>query len=223
LWAAVEMRDIEYSRNGEHNVDRERLLQLIRTLLDHGANPNARTTEVPPTRRFLMGLGDLSWVDFTGQTPFLRAALSGDLTVMKLLLEKGADPNIPTFAGSTALMAAAGINWAVGQTFTEDLATQLEAVKLCLVKGADINAANSMGLTAVFGAANRGADDILAFLVEHGARLDVKDKQGRTPMVWAEGVFLATNAPERKPSTIALIEKLMKQDAAAAAPVASIQ
>ena len=154
LWAAVEMRDIEYSRGGEHNVDRERLLQLIRTLLDRGANPNARTAEVPPTRRFLMGLGDLSWVDFTGQTPFLRAALSGDLTVMKLLLEKGADPNIPTFSGTTALMAAAGINWVINQTFTEESATQIEAVKLCLEKGADINAANSMGLTPVFGAAN---------------------------------------------------------------------
>ena len=223
LWATVEMRDIEYSRGGEHNVNRERLLQLIGTLLDRGANPNARTAEVPPTRRFLMGLGDLSWVDFTGQTPFLRAALSGDLTVMKLLLEKGADPNIPTFAGSTALMAASGINWMGGQTFTEDLATQLEAVKLCLEKGADVNAANSMGLTAVFGAANRGADEILTFLVEHGARLDVKDKQGRTLMVWAEGVFLATNPPERKPSTIALLEKLTKKDEAAAAPVASVQ
>ena len=221
LWAAVEIRDIEYSRSGEHNVDRERLLQLIRTLLDRGASPNARTAEVPPTRRFLMGLGDLSWVDFTGQTPFLRAALSGDLTVMKLLMEKGADPSIPTFSGTTALMAAAGINWVINQTFTEESATQIEALKLCLEKGADINAANSMGLTPVFGAANRGADDILAFLVEHGARLDVKDKEGRTPMVWAEGVFLATNAPERKPSTIALIEKLMKKDAPAASPVAS--
>ena len=77
-----------------------------------------------------------------------------------------------------------------------------------------------MGLTPVFGAANRGADNILEFLVAHGARLDVKDKEGRTPMVWAEGVFLATNAPERKPSTIALIEKL-KKDAPAASPVAS--
>lgn len=223
LWAAVEMRDLEYSRSGEHNVDRERLLQLIRELLDRGANPNARTAEVPPTRRFLMGLGDLSWVDFTGQTPFLRAALSGDLTVMKLLLEKGADPNIPTFSGTTALMAASGINWVINQTFTEDLPTQIEAVKLCLDKGADINAANSMGLTPVFGAANRGADNLLAFLVEHGARLDVKDKEGRTPMVWAEGVFLATNAPERKPSTIALIEKLMKKDVPSASPVASVR
>ena len=221
LWAAVEMRDIEYSRGGEHNVDRDRLLQLVHTLLDHGANPNARTAEVPPTRRFLMGLGDLSWVDFTGQTPFLRAALSGDVAVMKLLLEKGADPNIKTFAGTTPLMAAAGINWVTAQTFTEDTKTQIEAIRLCLDKGGDINAANSMGLTPVFGAANRGADDILGFLVEHGARLDIKDKEGRTPMTWAEGVFLATNAPERKPSTIALIERLMKKDAPAASPVAS--
>jgi ankyrin repeat protein len=133
---------------------------------------------------------------------------------MRLLLEKGADPNISTFAGTTALMAAAGINWVVAQTFTESPAAQIEALKLCLEKGADVNAANSMGLTPVFGAANRGADDILAFLVEHGARLDVKDKEGRTPMVWAEGVFLATNAPERKPSTIALIQKLQKNDTA---------
>jgi uncharacterized protein len=219
LWAAVEMRDIEYSRSGQHDVDRDRLLQLIRALLDRGANPNARTAEVPPTRRYLMGLGDLSWVDFTGQTPFLRAALSGDLAVMKLLLEKGADPNTPTFSGTTALMAASGINWVVSQTFTEPMATQLEAVKLCLDKGGDVNAANSMGLTPVFGAANRGADELLTFLVERGARLDVKDKEGRTPAVWAEGVFLATNAPERKPSTIALIEKLQKKGP----PVASVR
>ena len=52
--------------------------------------------------------GSLAWVDFTGQTPFLTASLSGDLAVMKLLLKHGADPKIPTFGGTTALMAAAG-------------------------------------------------------------------------------------------------------------------
>jgi ankyrin repeat protein len=84
----------------------------------------------------------------------------------------------------------------------------MEAVKLCLELGADVNAANTMGLTAVMGAANRGSDEILQFLVSKGARLDVKDKEGRTPYNWAEGVFLATNAPEQKPSTMALIKRL---------------
>ena len=208
LYATVEIRNRDYGRNDEHDVDRPAAFELIKLLLDKGANVNARTKEVPPIRRFVTPLGDLSWVDFTGQTAFLRAALAGDISLMRLLLDRGADPNIPTFAGTTALMAAAGVNWMSGQTFTESNEALMEAVKLCLDKGADVNAKNSMGVTAVIGAANRGSDDILAFLVQKGARLDVKDNEGRTPLVWAEGVFLATNAPQAKPSTIALIKKL---------------
>jgi ankyrin repeat protein len=211
LYAIVEIRNRDYGRNNEHEIDRPAALEVIKMLLDRGANVNARTKEVPPIRRFFTPLGDLSWVDFTGQTPFLRAALAGDITVMRLLLEKGADPNIATFAGTTALMAAAGVNWMTGQTFTESKEASMEAVQLCLDKGGDVNAKNSMGVTAVIGAANRGADEILEFLVKKGARLDVKDKEGRTPLVWAEGVFLATNAPEAKPSTMTLIKRLMAQ------------
>jgi uncharacterized protein len=209
LYAAIEIRNRDYGRNNEHEIDRPAALEVIRMLIDRGANVNARTKEVPPTRRFVTPLGDLSWVDFTGQTAFLRAALAGDITVMRLLLEKGADPSIPTFAGTTALMAAAGVNWMTGQTFTESKEALMEAVQLCLDKGGDVNAKNSMGVTAVIGAANRGSDDILEFLVKKGARLDIKDKEGRTPLVWAEGVFLATNAPEAKPSTMALIKRLL--------------
>jgi hypothetical protein len=84
----------------------------------------------------------------------------------------------------------------------------MEALKLCVEKGADVNAKNSMGVTAVMGAANRGSDDMLEYLVQRGARLDVKDNEGRTPLVWAGGVFLATNPPEEKPHTIVLIKKL---------------
>ena len=106
-------------------------------------------------------------------------------------------------------MAAAGINWVVDQTYDEGPKALLEAVKLCAELGMDVNAVNSMGLTAVHGAANRGSDDIIRFLVAKGARLDVKDKEGRTPLTWAEGVFLATHPAKPKPSSMALIKQLM--------------
>lgn len=208
LWLAVEMRNLDTDKSGQNGVDRASVLTLIQTLLDRGANVNARTTEYPPIRKWIMPVNDLSWVDITGQTPFFRAALSGDVTVMRMLLDKGADPKIATFEGTTTLMAAAGVNWVGGQTYSEPKASFLEAVKLCFDKGVDVNASNSMGITAAIGAANRGSNDILEFLAAHGARLDVKDKQGRTLLNWAEGVFLATNPPQAKPETMALIHKL---------------
>lgn len=212
LWSAVNVRNLYlHNQTFEHVVDRGPVLDLIRLLLDKGVDPNPRTTESPPVRNQLLATtGTLEWVDFTGQTPFLTAALAGDLTVMHLLLEHGADPLIPTFHGTTPLMAAAGVNWVVSQTYTEGPEALLEAVKLCIDLGMDVNAANSMGITAVMGAANRGSDDIIELLVAHGARLDVVDNEGRSPLDWAHGVFLATHPAEPKPSSIALIERLMQ-------------
>ena len=213
LWAAVEYRNLDMNNNDQdsptdNGVDRAPFLPLIQLLIDKGADVNARTRELPPPRRWLYSLNDVSWVDFTGQTPFLRAALSGDTTTMKLLVSRGADPNLPTLAGTTPLMAAAGVNWVVAQTYTESVQARYDAVALCLEFGADVNASNSMGLTALLGAANRGSNDIIELLVKRGARLDVKDKEGRSALRWAEGVFLAAVGAEKKPATIALLEKL---------------
>ena len=134
---------------------------------------------------------------------------------MRLLLKYGADPKIATFAGTTPLMAAAGVNWVVDQTYDEGQKNLLEAVKLCYELGLSINDANSMGITALMGAANRGSDDIIEWLVSKGAKLDVKDKEGRTALTWAEGVFLATHPGKAKPSSIALLKKLMATPSAA--------
>ena len=128
---------------------------------------------------------------------------------MRLLLDHGADPHIATVHGTTALMAAAGVNWVVSQSYTVGPEALLEAVALCVELGMDVNAVNSMGITAVMGAANRASDDIIEYLIAEGAELRVADVEGRTPIDWARGVFLATHPAEPKPSSIALIERLM--------------
>jgi ankyrin len=209
LFAAVDIRNLDIPDPTHGNgVDRDAALDLIRTLLDAGVNPNVRTKEYPPQRRWITRIGSVAWVDFTGQTPFLRAALAGDTTVMKLLVDHHADANIPTFGGTTPLMAAAGVNWTVAQTYDEGPQHLLEAVKFAHSLGNDVNAVNSMGVRAIHGAANRGSNDIIRFLVEKGAALNVADTQGRTPLTWAQGVFLATHPPQAKPETIALLKQL---------------
>jgi uncharacterized protein len=208
LFAAIDLRNFNHEKYGDLPTDGRDPLDLIKTMLKKGANPNLQTDTVPV--HGLMQF-DASWVNFDGETPFVRAALSGDIEVMRLLLASGAEPNIATTQGSTALMAAAGINWIPGQTYTRSEADYVEAVKLCLDRDAPVNASNSLGLTAMHGAANRGWESIIQILADHGAKLDAKDKEGRTPMVFAKGIFLAVRPPVAKPEAMALLERLSKQ------------
>lgn len=212
IWEAVNVRNL-YVHNATYvnGVDRAPVLELIKHLIDKGAELNVRTKETPPFRNHLLEItGSLEWVDFTGQTPFLTAALAGDLTVMKLLLEHGADPMINTFQGTSPLMAAAGVNWVVAQTYTEGEEQLLATVKFCKELGMDVNQKNSMGITALMGAANRGSDSIIKYLVEQGADLTAQDNEKRTALDWAKGVFLATHPNEEKPSSMALLTDLLK-------------
>ena len=211
LFAAIEMRNLNFPpETPPPHPDSGDPLELIRDLLNKGANPNFQSNTTP-VRGFMQLTG--SWVNFDGQTPLHRAALAGDVTVMRLLLEHGADPRIKTYQGSTVLMAAAGVNWVIGETYSRSDDEYLAAAKLCLDLGLDVNGVNEQGFRAIHGAANRGFDKMVQLLADSGAMLDVKDSQNRTPMTFAEGVFLALQPPSRKPSTIALLEKLMGANA----------
>jgi len=210
LWSAIDVRNQEVNDGRRDNgVDRAAALQLIDALLQRSANPNSRILQVTPVRMHVLTLGSFTWVDFTGETPFIRAATAGDVTVMQRLLAKGADPLLSTNQGTSALMAAAGINWVVSQTWTEGPDQLLDAVRLCLKLGMDVNQKNSMGLQAIHGAANRGSNNIIRFLAANGAQLETADREGRTPLDWAQGVFLATVAPTPKPESIALLQQLI--------------
>jgi hypothetical protein len=76
---------------------------------------------------------------------------------------------------------------------------------------------NDLGETAAHGAAQRGADKVLQFLFDHGAKLDVKNKRGQTPMDEALGQLVETDEEAvRRPareSTQKLLTTLMAQRA----------
>jgi len=172
-------------------------LDLMKALLEHGANPNAR-------------LGKKIWfrvatrsVDMAGATPFLRAAMASDVDAMGLLVEHGADPNIPTNSGDTALMVAAGIGWAAN--YSRNAPDWMPAVKYCLELGADVNAVDSKGYAPLHGVAFRGDNEMVEFLVSKGARVDLTAKDGNTVADMANGPLAHS---ELHPTTVALLEKL---------------
>ena len=112
-----------------------------------------------------------------GSTPFMRAAKSGDVAVMRLLMAAGADPLLKQPNLATSLMLAAGLGWRDGSPAAPsyDQGSEqdaIEAIKLCMQAGIDINATTNTGETALHAAiTGRGAESIVRFLVESGASL----------------------------------------------------
>lgn len=188
-------------------------LDVAARLIAKGADVNARLTGRPfALHHDSNGNRNIS----EGATAFFKAATTSDLEMMRLLLAHGADPAIPTRTGTTPLMALAGLNWVeISSLGTED--DSIAGMTLLLANGADVNATNGDGETALHGAAQRGADRIVQFLAEHGARLDVKNKEGRTPMDEARGqADTSANDNVRRPehkSTQLLLQRLINERA----------
>lgn len=163
--------------------DRRRKLELINSLLDHGADPNIRTTDVPP--RF--GFTQLNVVRLLGGTPFFFAAAAADVEVMRLLVSRGADPLQATEDNSSPLLAAAGITYVDEENLAPE-SRYLEAVKLIVELGGDVNRGNDAGETPLHATAYEGFDAIAKFLIAQGATLDARNVLGQTPLQLAEGV-----------------------------------
>jgi uncharacterized protein len=159
--------------------DRQAKLRLVKALLAHGANVNARMTKPQPT--FAGG-----YLDAVGATPFLLAASANDLEMMRLLLDAGADPKILTATNASAIMAAAGLNHSIG----EDLVTEAQAtetVKFLLALGVEPKGETTFGENALFGPAYRGWNQLLAQLIDLGVNVNAVSKAGVTPYLAANG------------------------------------
>ena len=207
LYATVDMNTLSwmFGRPDPKLTDRLTGVDVVSKLLEYGADPNARLKSAIMQRHHTGGDPSLG----EGATPFMRAAKSGDLPVLHLLLQYGADPKITQKNHTTALMLAAGFGWRDGNAAipTRDRGSvkdAIEAMKLCLDGGVDVRAANDAGDTVLHAAATRGSDVIIQFLVDKGADVHAKNRQGRTPLDAA----LARRGASAVPAAVAIFQKL---------------
>lgn len=178
-------------------------LDLVRTLIAKGADVNARHGRHRPAN---------SALNKTDATPFLLACETGDVPLMKLLLESGADPTITNADNVTPLLAAAGVG-VLGNgddsAGTEEEA--IEAIRLLLDLGADINAVDAEGKTAMHGAAFQSWNNLVRLLHERGAKIAIwnrKNNLGWTPLMIAQGNRPGNFRPS--PETIEAVESVMR-------------
>ena len=227
LYLATDNRNIE---SGDYPVRKGDMdhLDFIKLLLEKGADVNARMKDSTETRTVFTN----QWLDENGATAFLRASQSGDIVLMKLLLAHGADPKIDTVLHVTALQVAAGIGWVEGITYEWSPEQTLEAVKLLLDLGLDPNAQADTGRVALHGAAHKGATAVVQVLVDHGAKLNIRD-YGNTdnrggklavhtwePVDYADGlVRVGVQSAIAHPETGLLLRKLMTEAGLPAPPV----
>ena len=188
---------------------------IATALIARGADVNARmmkpyvlieALELGVNRR----PGDTGVFTNIGSTPFVTAAKHGQIEIMRMLLDAGADPFLTAQAGENALMSAAGIGRPQPSNVTYHLwqeADQLEAVRIALELGLDINAKNEWGLTALHGAAYTDDARVVEFLAAHGASLNTLDWQNQTPLRVAQGHEICCSTFHRKPlAAAALLE-----------------
>src|SRR4051812_32281479 len=209
LHAAVRSRAPTLRRRAADDAES---LGVLALLMDHGANPNARKPKAPKITDAMVGSAQRPAIDnvvnLGGATPFLLAAESADLSAMRLMLARGADPRLPTYENTTTLAVAAGVGFVEGRERARSESDALAAAKLLIDAGVDVNAVSERGQTALHGAVYRAANSIIRLLVESGARTDIIDELGRTPLQLAESGFNQVASVIRRESSAAVLRTL---------------
>jgi len=218
LFWAVDRRNMETAPNFPWMITRDPL-PIIAKMLDGGADPNALVNSTPRAR---MREGSPRIVFATA---IMRAAFSGDIELVKLLLAHGADPHIISTDRETTLMAACGTGFINGYHRLRPPAERLAVVKLLVELGEDVNAADSYGITPLMVASNLGDLEVVKFLVEKGADLNAHDLGKKNdgnfgssveplmPLDYAIGVgtFVPNNAVIMHEDVVKYLTSVMKE------------
>ena len=151
---------------------------LVKALLEHGADPNARLTQAP----FVFKGDFISYGRYVGATPLWLAAAARvpDPEILQAIAGAGGDPGMPADDGTTPLMAAVGVVLNEARQPTDE--QSLELVTLLAGMDIDLNAVDRRGRTAMHGAARLAKNAIVEVLAENGARVDIADGRGLTPL-----------------------------------------
>lgn len=192
-------------------------LELMGALIDRGANINARLGRKLWYRRFRYGD---DWVDPNGATAFWRAAQANDLTGMRFLISRGADPSIATMRNVSPLMVAAGVGFEYQLTHISP-ESRLPAVQYLVDElKAEVNAKDIQHYTTLHGAAYVGDNKVIQYLVGKGAnpKARARGRMGGTqgaedvPEGTGDTVADMANGPREKsllhPETVKLLESL---------------
>ncbi len=196
-------------------------LDLARKLVGKGADVNARMT-----REFTDFYRLASYVSRIDATPLLMAARVSDAPLMRLLLELGADPRLPSADAITPLMSAAGngIRSPMEDGIDVDAPEALQVILDALDAGVDeVNVVDARGWTPLHGAAYRGSLPVIQMLVDRGARLDARtfdagrkytdlglDEEGWLPVHVADGIVVGGIFFRQVPAA-ALLRELMAE------------
>ena len=206
LYAVMNVQWAPHAFYPTPSADQERVthMELVRALLDHGADPDARMK----SRNLWYNVyasGGVGNINESGATAFWRAAQSSDVEAMRLLVAYGADPSIPTTEDTKPLNVAAGAGWR-GNLNVNSPVGWMPAIRYMVEElGADVSEGNVHGYTPLHAAAERGDNEMLLYLLGKGADLKAVTTRGQTVTDMANGPRQRIR-PFRQ--TIALLEVL---------------